>query len=203
MRKQQAYLYTNALNTRPMSSIDKPEKVHMGQIVPGVWVGSLAALSHLDKKRKWSVVTLLSSNPMVKLTSNLLSKSTASIQEHIVWILRDSPLEELLSEVHLRRIFAMLDKANTQEACLIHCAKGSSRSVSVCVAWLLYSQKFTTVEAALTRIRHVRPNASPNLGFLASLRALEQCNGNVTKARERMNRSSSLNCNEKSEEDTK
>ncbi len=181
-----------------MSSIEKPEKVHMGQIVPGVWVGSLGALSHLDTRRKWSIITLLSSNQMVKVTCDLLSKSKATVQEHIVWILRDEPQEELLSEVHLRRIFALLDKAQTQDACLIHCAKGSSRSVSVCAAWLLYSQKFSTLEAALMRIRRVRPNANPNLGFLASLRALEQCEGNVTKARDRMDLSSS---NEKRGED--
>jgi predicted protein tyrosine phosphatase len=188
-----------------MSSIEKPENIHMGQVVPGVWVGSLAALSHLDtRKRKWSVISILSSNQMIKMTSDMLSKSTAPVQEHIVWILRDDVQAELLSELHLRRIFAILDQTNSQDACLIHCSKGSSRSVSACAAWLLYSRKFTTLESALTRIRRVRPNASPNLGFLASLRALEQCHGNLTNARERMNRSSSLNCcNGKSGEDAK
>lgn len=170
----------------------------MGQVVPGVWVGGLGALSHLDSRRTWSVVTILSSNHMVKLTCDVLSQSSTNVQEHVVWILRDSTQADFLSEQHLQRIFGILDKASTQNACLIHCAKGSSRSVSACVAWLLYSHKFETLEAALTRIRRVRSNANPNLGFLASLRALEQCNGDVSKARERMTRLSK-DCNDEAD----
>jgi predicted protein tyrosine phosphatase len=193
--KQGYYFHCKAT----MSSKEKLENVHMGQIVPGVWIGSLAALSHLDESRNWTIVTIISSNQMLKVTNDVIFQSNVPIKEHIVWILQDHAQAELLSEVHLNRIFSILDDASTHEACLIHCAKGSSRSVSACVAWLLYSRKFDTLEAAMTRVRRVKKNANPNLGFLASLHALEQCNGNVSKARERMVRVSQ-NCNGEEEE---
>lgn len=175
-------------------TIEKPEKHHMGQVVPGVWVGGLAALSHLQdprRNRKWTVISILSSNRMIKLSCDLLSQYDSNeciIQEHVVWMLDDNNQADLLSENHLARIFSILDQASTQNACLIHCAKGSSRSVSVCAAWLLYSKRFTSLEGALERIRRVRRNANPNLSFVASLRALEQCGGDVSKARERLSR---------------
>jgi len=171
-----------------MSSVEKPENHHMGQVVPGVWIGSLTALSHLDPRRNWTVITILSSNQTVKLVCDLISHSSTNVKEHVVWMLCDAVRADLLSKNHLLRVFGILDKATTHDACLIHCAKGASRSVSVCAAWLLASRRYKTLELVLERIRRVRPNANPNLGFLSSLRALEQCEGDVTKARERLNR---------------
>jgi predicted protein tyrosine phosphatase len=70
--------------------------------------------------------------------------------------------------------------------CLVHCAKGCSRSAAVCAAWLLTRRKATTVDQALTMLRAVRPTAHPNLGFVAGLRALEQCHGDLNAAIQRM-----------------
>jgi protein-tyrosine phosphatase len=74
----------------------------------------------------------------------------------------------------------------SQGHCLVHCAQGCSRSVAVCAAWLLTRRKATTVDKALTILRAVRPTAHPNLGFVAGLRALEQCHGDLNAAIERM-----------------
>lgn len=180
-----------------MNTVETVEYRHMGQVVPRVWVGSLAALSHLDSRqgRKWTVISILSSNHIIKMTSDVLSHNS-NVEEHVVWVLKDSAQAELLSEHHLPRVFEILNAAgsnsNETNDCLIHCAKGCSRSVSVCAAWLLHSRRYTSLQAALERIRRVRPNCNPNLGFVASLRALEQCNGDVSRARERLSRSSSV-----------
>ena len=171
-----------------MGSLEQPENHHMGQVVPGVWVGSLASLSHLDPRRNWTVITILFSNRMVKLACDVLAHSNAEVHEHVVWVLSDTVRSNLLSEHHLLRVFGILDKANSHNACLVHCAQGVSRSVAVCTAWLLSSRRHKTLSQALERIRHVRPIANPNLGFLAALRALEQCEGDVSKARERLTR---------------
>ncbi|KAL7574561.1 hypothetical protein ACA910_015911 [Epithemia clementina (nom. ined.)] len=65
---------------------------------------------------------------------------------------------------------------------LVHCAFGISRSVSVCAAWLLSRpQPPLTLNAALAQIRAVRPDAMPNMGFLANLRSIEQAKGDITQ----------------------
>eukprot|EP00584_Thalassiosira_punctigera_P017855 CAMPEP_0172560680 /NCGR_PEP_ID=MMETSP1067-20121228/89752_1 /TAXON_ID=265564 ORGANISM="Thalassiosira punctigera, Strain Tpunct2005C2" /NCGR_SAMPLE_ID=MMETSP1067 /ASSEMBLY_ACC=CAM_ASM_000444 /LENGTH=243 /DNA_ID=CAMNT_0013350531 /DNA_START=98 /DNA_END=826 /DNA_ORIENTATION=- len=47
--------------------------------------------------------------------------------------------------------------------CLVHCAKGASRSVSLVIAYLLsrHSQRFRTFEDALSHVRSVQPQAMP------------------------------------------
>ena len=61
---------------------------------------------------------------------------------------------------------------NLQRICLVHCAKGVSRSVSVIVAYLLsrHSDRFHTFDVALQHVRTVRPQAMPNVGFAMELR---------------------------------
>ena len=154
---------------------------HMGEVVKGVWVGSLSSLSHLDPSKEWTVITILSSQRLIKLASHMISG--ARVKHHVIWRLDDDPKADLLSEDHFGKILFLLDHS---EACLIHCAKGVSRSVAVCAAWMLVKRKCTTVEQAVQTIRQVRPEANPNLGFLACLRALEQCCGDIPNARKRL-----------------
>jgi hypothetical protein len=65
---------------------------------------------------------------------------------------------------------------NQQRICLVHCAKGASRSVSVIVAYLLsrHSHTFNTFDEALRHLRTVRPQALPNGGFATELRGMER-----------------------------
>jgi protein-tyrosine phosphatase len=160
----------------------RAQNPHMAETAPGVWVGSLASLSHLDRSQDWTVISILSSERLINLARYMISH--VGVKHHVVWKLEDSPKADLLSEEHLSKVFSLLDSGET--SCLVHCARGVSRSVAVCAAWMLSRQRCATVEQALQTIRRVRPEASPNLGFLACLRALEQCHGNIAKARERL-----------------
>ena len=65
---------------------------------------------------------------------------------------------------------------NLQRICLVHCAKGASRSVSVVMAYLLsrHSVRFKSFDEALTHIRTVRPQAAPNIGFALALKRYER-----------------------------
>ena len=65
---------------------------------------------------------------------------------------------------------------NQQRICLVHCAQGVSRSVSVIVAYLLsrHSHTFNTFDEALQHLRTVRPQALPNGGFAMELRRMER-----------------------------
>lgn len=68
------------------------------------------------------------------------------------------------------------DDYNLQRICLVHCAKGASRSVSVVIAYLLSrkSQEFKNFDEALEHVRTVRPQAMPNIGFALALRQFER-----------------------------
>ena len=62
---------------------------------------------------------------------------------------------------------------------------GVSRSATLCAAWII-SRKKVSMEIALETVRKARPEIFPNMGFIASLRALEQCDGDIDKAIERL-----------------
>mmetsp|Transcript_16959 Transcript_16959/g.20941 ORF Transcript_16959/g.20941 Transcript_16959/m.20941 type:complete len:110 (+) Transcript_16959:185-514(+) len=54
---------------------------------------------------------------------------------------------------------------------LVHCLAGKSRSSAVIAAFLLHTNVVDDLQEAMEFIRSNRPNAQPNLGFCAQLRA--------------------------------
>ena len=65
---------------------------------------------------------------------------------------------------------------NQQRICLVQCARGASRSVSIVIAYLLsrHGSKFKSFDDALQRVRRVRPVAQPNIGFSLALQRFER-----------------------------
>jgi atypical dual specificity phosphatase len=55
---------------------------------------------------------------------------------------------------------------------LVHCSAGISRSPMIVAAYLM-KQKGMTLKAALRQIIHLRPQISPNAGFLEQLKEME------------------------------
>jgi len=134
---------------------------------------------------------------------------TASLDRHVEWDMADQHQANFLSP-RLIEILDCIDDALSSsssdpgageetessaagasavlppKACLVHCAAGKSRSSAVCAAWLLSRRQCDTLADALDCIRQVRPIICPNMGFLAGLRALEQTNGDLEAAMERM-----------------
>lgn len=182
----------------------------MGEIEPGLWVGGLGAIKEIRKRVcPWTVVSAMKAEKL----SMFLDKTLGEIQEfhpnitidHVAWDIADKSrsefmcdrLEEILAKIDQRILrtppppttapasAAEHDDDSEPGCCLVHCAFGVSRSVSICAAWLISRRKLTMWQA-LQKIRAVRPDASPNVGFLASLRALEQCGGDVQAAKQRM-----------------
>jgi protein-tyrosine phosphatase len=146
-----------------------------------------------DKLHQWTIISVLESEKLLRLTKAILSsREDFGDFQHVVWRLPDKSSGDFLSE-RLLSILACIDEMlvvvdaepNNKKACLVHCAQGISRSAAVCAAWLL-SRKKLSLQEALAAIRKARPEIRPNLGFWASLRALEQCGGDVEKAMQRM-----------------
>ncbi|KAL7470226.1 hypothetical protein ACHAXS_010466 [Conticribra weissflogii] len=75
---------------------------------------------------------------------------------------------------HVQRDIAKTLKS--KRICLIHCAKGQSRSVSLVIAYLLtkFPARFKTFTGSLAHVKSVRTGAMPNAGFALVLRLLEK-----------------------------
>ena len=176
------------------------------QIVPGLWIGSLNSLRTINQDipgtKQWVVITILSNEKLIAISKILIASSPALIGcRHEVWKISDSCQEDFLSK-RLDSLLNLIDESMPStsfsasktdassapnKACLVHCAQGVSRSAAVCAAWLISRRKLS-LQDALAKIRSCRKRISPNLGFVASLRALEQSDGDVRKAMERLTR---------------
>jgi len=164
----------------------------LGEVIPGLYIGplhSITAIKGIVGISNWTIVSLLKADRL----RDFLQKSVNVLREdgcttrHIEWELKDQSKSELISS-RLDEILVCLDETlqSRKSACLVHCAFGISRSAAVIAAYLIWTRKLTTLREAMACIRLVRPEASPNLGFLAALRALEQSEGNVQEAQRRM-----------------
>jgi predicted protein tyrosine phosphatase len=187
------------------------------EVYPKLWLGSLSAVRVIagsDPDVHWTVITVLNSPKLISLTNALLHERIArGTCRHVLWELEDKPSAVFLSS-RLKDVLELIDgvvekhpvdagmrndlqrdkdnhvgETPTMSACLIHCAQGVSRSVSVAAAWYI-SRKQKTLKKALDLIRKARPGAAPNIGFIASLRALERSHGDVDLAVKRMTRTS-------------
>lgn len=187
---EMASLPNNNNNPTQVKSSEFMDATLMGEIEPGLWVGGLGAVKEIRKKtdRPWTVVSAIYAEKLslfLHTTLQEIRESGATI-EHEEWDIADKSQSKLLSP-RLQGILAQMDARilDARGYCLVHCAFGISRSVAICAAWLI-SRRQMTMAQALQKIRAVRPDAAPNMGFVAALRALEQCQGSVPAARERM-----------------
>lgn len=172
-----------------------------GEIEPGLWVGGLGAVKEIRhcRGRPWTVVSALKAEKLSLFLTTTLQEIRDAHPEmvihHELWDIADQSRSNFLSE-RLEHVLCLIDERILDRSgyCLVHCAFGVSRSVAICAAWLI-SRRHMSLPMALQRIRAVREDAAPNMGFIAALRALEQCDGNVAAARQRMearNQTSSL-----------
>jgi Dual specificity phosphatase, catalytic domain len=149
----------------------------------------------------WTVISILDSPKLINLVQSILQQLIEENRcTHVVWKLPDTSQAPFLSTM-LSSILHTIDEGlghhqnnnsnnnnNNKACCLIHCAKGISRSVATCAAWLISRRHCQTIQEAMELIRLKTNNAviSPNMGLLASLRAIEQCQGNVIDAMARI-----------------
>ena len=151
------------------------------------------------------MISVLKSETLLQFARTAVQEESIAecVRSHVEWELQDDAQADFVSpklESTLRAMDAALavdnddgndDPNNSNSsidnrgACLVHCAFGVSRSAAVCAAWLI-SRRHFSLPQALETIRQARPGASPNIGFIAGLRALEQCGGRVDAAIERL-----------------
>lgn len=155
-----------------------------------------------NKETHLTIISVLSNQNLIRLVSDILEQNrlnqptdsdtnshTIRIRHEIVE-LKDLAETDLLSV--LPDALMLIDEAlgcqttsgsdcsnsdtNQQRICLVQCARGASRSVSIVIAYLLsrHGSRFESFEDALQQVRRVRHVAQPNIGFSLALHKFER-----------------------------
>lgn len=146
-----------------------------------LYVGSLAAAEHLSfiNSKKITHVLTAAGRLQVQLPSPKPFHMSIDLADH--------PSASLFEFIDDALSFCDLalgsGHCQSESALLVHCASGVSRSVSVCLAFLM-TRAGLTYEEALEAVRRNRPVANPNLGFQHQLRFIEKHHGDVSRAAE-------------------
>lgn len=151
-----------------------------GEIVAspnGLFVGSLQSALDVENLIKHNITHVLT--PAAKLK---LWKENPGVQ-HFQIDIADHPAASLFKI--MPQCLEFLDNCFAQENtnCLVHCASGVSRSVGICMAYLML-RKNLSFDEALAKIRVNRRRGNPNAGFKTQLITLQEYNGDIKKAEE-------------------
>lgn len=130
-------------------------------VVPGrLFVGSQDAATNRDTLLQHGITQILNVGPDI----GAAGADDGVTRLHVPII--DLPDSQLPLGADFEPLRAFIEAAPT----LCHCNAGVSRSVSICIAFLLETRRCRTVDEALALIRTTRPSARPNDGFLVQLR---------------------------------
>ena len=142
-------------------STKKTEYDHAQEILPGIFLGNVIAAN--------DVMFLLTN----KITHILdIGKNTPLSKRYLNLIYHDvdvhDTIDEPISEHFDTLIVWIHNSSQPPNKCLVHCAMGISRSVTIMCAYLI--QKFKiSYETAIKKIQDIRENAKPNIGFQKQL----------------------------------
>ena len=87
--------------------------------------------------------------------------------------LEDTSTTNLIGNETFKQSIQLISEAiSNQEGVLVHCHAGKSRSVSICVAYLIIYDNLN-VNDAIAQVQLVHPRADPNEGFCMQLAELQ------------------------------
>lgn len=147
------------------------------------WVCSLMGAQNVEELRKHEITHILTPAAMLKIFTkkNPQPEDLKHLKLKQFKII-DHPAASVL-EI-LPEALAFLDEAfsDPNSKVVVNCASGVSRSVSVCIAYLMTREGYN-YDDALNHIRETRSKANPNIGFKVQLQALETCNLDIEAAK--------------------
>ncbi|CAL2030219.1 hypothetical protein CAEBREN_08205 [Caenorhabditis brenneri] len=142
-----------------------PEYAAMSEIVPGLFICGVSALSG-EEMKKHKITHIINATTEVP---NL--RSLGDIQRTKLW-LEDTPQTYIYPHLELQsdQIQALIADGGKV---LVHCVAGVSRSASICLAFLL-KYRCRNLRDAYHLMKSKRVMVRPNLGFWRQLIAFEQ-----------------------------
>ena len=135
------------------------------EIFPYLYLGSVGAAMHKSNLQSLGITHVLS------VADNITPRFPDLFTYKCIDFL-DTPESDLLSI--LPECFDFIEKAAKNDGkVLLHCFAGKSRSASVCIAFLMRTNRVSLLEA-FKFVRERRTCAMPNTGFMRQLKSYEE-----------------------------
>lgn len=133
----------------------------INQVTDLLYIGSKKAREYIEEYKIECVISLGNS-----FDRNLYTEINANIEEIPISI-DDVGGANIIKEIH--KCNKILDRLKSEnKKCLIHCFGGISRSATIVIGYLMYSEKLTAVDA-YNKLKKIRPFINPNNGFWSKL----------------------------------
>jgi len=135
-------------------------------------------------KSALNVVALVKQNITHILTIHDSLNPTYPNHFEYMWIQADD-YETVNIIQHFEKVIQFIEEGRQKGGILVHCQAGVSRSVSLVIAYIMYTKKLS-LQSSLELVKSKRNVASPNSGFLKQLYLFEkmQCNPKNEKEEE-------------------
>eukprot|EP00736_Rhodelphis_marinus_P008444 Rmarinus@m.6497 len=141
--------------------LDPPPDSGPDMVVPGVFLGSEKDAANMDVLRQHSITHVLN------CASELEPHFPNSGLFYYHCQMRDHSGADIVS--HFVRCFDFIDESLKNDGrVLLHCFMGVSRSVALCLGWLVARRSYS-LAAAVEVVKEKRPSMSPNKGFMRQL----------------------------------
>ncbi|XP_050536924.1 dual specificity protein phosphatase MPK-4-like isoform X2 [Daktulosphaira vitifoliae] len=139
-----------------------------------VWNRNLSAAMDLSflKSNNINFIVTVDSCPLPESITNMRDIHIKFIQ------VTDLESEDLLS--HFDSTFQFIKDGIEKSSVLVHCYFGVSRSSTIVIAYLMKKYEISFGEAH-KKVKCIKPNVSPNTGFLAQLSLYEILNWKINK----------------------
>lgn len=129
-----------------------------------LWVGGIESLQMLDEHNIGAVVTILQKDRVLEDAI----VDFVGTRPHLRFYMYDSQ-EEPIEKFFVSSCKFIRRHIRAGRNVLVHCYAGISRSVTLCIYYMMHERGFSNPRVALDHIRRVRPHAGPNPGFMSAL----------------------------------
>ncbi|XP_046356197.1 dual specificity protein phosphatase 19-like [Haliotis rufescens] len=143
---------------------DVRQDLQVGEVMPGLIVGSQDVAHNLDLLKQYKVSHILNCATLVE---NLYPYKY-KYKNIELYDIPETPIMR-----HFNEALDFIDEGRTASCVLVHCNAGVSRSATFVIAYLMKKEGITFKEA-FNFLRSKRPATCPNPGFVSQLKKYEE-----------------------------
>lgn len=147
----------------------------MNLVRPGLFIGSqMAEMEPLEHLQRYKITHVLQLG-----TSVIMQPSHPSLT-YLCIKANDADNVDLVKLLIKEKAVDFIDKGIQSGGILVHCQMGMSRSATAVLLYLMVKERLS-FEDALVGLIQCRKVVQPNQGFCNQLKAIEQCQGKLSK----------------------
>ncbi|KAK3593002.1 hypothetical protein CHS0354_023234 [Potamilus streckersoni] len=143
---------------------DTRQDLQVGEVLPGLIMGSQDLALNVELLRKYQVTHILN---IATFVSNLDPNQFRYLNINIL----DDPCVNIMQ--YFEQCFNFIEQGRNAGCALVHCNAGVSRSATIVIAYLMQSRGMKYLEA-FRYLKEKRPAICPNEGFRTQLQQFEK-----------------------------